>query len=85
MSACPEKEYPLVLANNAKLTATRESGDFFNVSVKKMNSNDKMMASVVDSIKHGIESSECSGVFQNIDVDDVARTSFHIPKKNRKL
>eukprot|EP00957_Ditylum_brightwellii_P106402 8117255-Ditylum_brightwellii.AAC.1 len=38
MSVYPEKKYPPVLANNAKLTATREYGDFFNVSVKKIDS-----------------------------------------------
>ena len=36
MSVHPEKEYPLVLANNTKLAATRENGDSFNVSAKKI-------------------------------------------------
>eukprot|EP00957_Ditylum_brightwellii_P122470 9338827-Ditylum_brightwellii.AAC.1 len=46
---------------------------------------DEMMDTVVDSTKHGIESSKYSGVFQNLDAYDVARTLFHVPPKSRKL
>jgi hypothetical protein len=42
------------------------------------------MLVVVDSIKCGIKSSKRSGVFQNIDVDDVTRTLFCVPKKNKE-